>query len=75
MTKIPIVKAAKLAKVLVKKGFVLHRISGSHHVYIRREDQLTVVVPAHKGRDLGRGLTLAILKDAQITAAEFLDLI
>lgn len=75
MPKTPIVKGLKLIKVLEKKGFSLHRITGSHHVLIRNKDQLTVVVPAHKGHDLGRGITLAILKDAQITVEEFLELL
>lgn len=75
MPRIPIIKARKLVSILKNKGFVLHRITGSHHVFIRRKDRLTIVVPVHKGRDLGRGITLAILKDAQITAEEFLRLL
>lgn len=75
MPKIPIIKSQRLIKVLVKKGFTLQRIHGSHHVFIRHQNQLSVVVPVHKGRDLGRGITLSILKDAQITVEEFLELL
>lgn len=74
MPRIPVIKAEKLIKVLKKKGFVLSRVAGSHHVFVRYEDKLTVVVPSHKGRDLGKGITLAVLKDAQITIEEFLKL-
>jgi predicted RNA binding protein YcfA (HicA-like mRNA interferase family) len=33
----------------------------------------SVSVPVHKGRDLGRGITLAILKDAEINLDKFLN--
>jgi len=75
MPKLPIVSARKLIRVLKKKGFVLHRTKGSHHTYIRAIDQLTVTVPVHPGHDLGRGLTMEILKEADISAEEFLKLV
>lgn len=75
MPKLPVVKASKLVKVLKKKDFVLQRIHGSHHIFVRIEDKLTVSVPLHRGRDLGRGITLAILKDAKISPEEFIKLL
>lgn len=53
---------------------MLQRVHGSHHIFVRIEDKLTVSVPIHKGRDLGRGITLAILKDAKISPEEFIKL-
>ncbi|MBI3955685.1 type II toxin-antitoxin system HicA family toxin [Candidatus Gottesmanbacteria bacterium] len=70
MPNIPTLTARKLIKVLKKKGFVLHRIHGSHHIFMRQTDQTTVSVPAHAGHDLGRGLMIRILKDAGITREE-----
>lgn len=75
MPKLPVVKAPKLIKVLKKKNFILQRIHGSHHIFVRVEDKLTVSVPVHRGRDLGRGITLAILKDAKISPEEFIRLV
>lgn len=72
MPNIPTVSARKLIKVLQKKGFVLHRVRGSHHVFIRKSDQLSISVPVHAGHDLGRGITHSILRDAEITPEEFL---
>ena len=72
MPKIPIVSAQKLVKVLKKKGFILDHVSGSHHVFYHSESKLRASVPIHKGRDLGKGITLSILKDAKITREEFL---
>ena len=75
MPKIPIVTARKLIKVLKKKHFILHRTEGSHHIFIQSEGQLTVSVPVHAGHDLGRGITLKIIKEANITPEEFLKLL
>lgn len=75
MPNIPAIPARKLIKVLKKKGFILQRVHGSHHIFIRVSDKTTLSVPVHKGQDLGRGITLAILKDAQITPQEFQQLL
>ncbi len=72
MPRIPIVRAEKLIKVLKKNGFVHFRSKGSHQIFINRSKSISVSVPVHKGRDLGRGLTLAILKDAEVSLDKFL---
>lgn len=75
MPKLSVVKARQLIKALKKGKFTLQRIHGSHHIFVRIEDKLTVSVPVHRGRDLGRGITLAILKDAKISVEEFVKLL
>lgn len=75
MPKIPVVTAHKLIKVLKKKGFVLDHTSGSHFIFYHPETKLRASVPIHKGHDIGRGLTLAILKDAKISTEEFVKLL
>lgn len=75
MPKLPVISARKLIRVLKKKGFTLHRTKGSHHIFIQRIDKLTVAIPVHPGHDLGRGITLTILKEADITIEEFLKLL
>lgn len=74
MPKIPIVNGNQLIKVLTKQGFVLNRINGSHHILIHLQKQITVSVPVHKGKTLGKGITLSIIKDAGFTVEEFLKL-
>lgn len=75
MPNIPIINGIKLVKILRKKGFVLNRIKGSHHILIHHEKQITISVPVHKGKTLGKGITLAIIKDAGLTTEEFLKLL
>jgi len=56
---------------LKRHGFVPLRQAGSHLTVYNRERDVTVTVPIHEGHDLGRGLTVRILKDAGLTAEDF----
>ncbi|MFC1790478.1 type II toxin-antitoxin system HicA family toxin [Patescibacteria group bacterium] len=75
MPKIPIIPARKLIKVLKKDGFLHDRTHGSHFIFYHPQKKIVVSVPVHKGKSLGRGITLAILKDAKIEVEEFLKLL
>ena len=74
MPKLPSLTPPKIIKVLEKKGFVLDRIKGSHHIYYHPETKKRVVVPLHK-RDLPRGTLLEILKQAGISKEELGELL
>ncbi len=69
MSKIPSLTPEKIAKILEKKGFVLDRTKGSHHIYYYPETKRRVVVPFHK-RDLPKGTLFEILKQAGISKEE-----
>lgn len=73
MPKIPIITAQKLIKVLKKNDFVFVRSKGSHHIFANMSKKISLSVPIHKSRDLGKGITLSILKDAEITTEKFLN--
>ena len=51
-----------LLKLLKKHGFVLKRVSGSHHIL--DNGKIKVSVPVHGNRDLPVGLLNSILKQA-----------
>ncbi|HID28209.1 MAG TPA: addiction module toxin, HicA family [Methanosarcinales archaeon] len=74
MPKLPSLTPQKIIKVLEKKGFVLDRIKGSHHIYYHPEMKRRVVVLLHK-RDLPKGTLLEILKQAGISKKELRDLL
>jgi predicted RNA binding protein YcfA (HicA-like mRNA interferase family) len=59
---------------LERAGFEVDHQTGSHTVLRRASDGRRVVVPWHS-RDLGRGLTLRIIKDAGLTRDEFAELL
>ena len=51
-----------LVKLLEAAGWVLVRINGSHHILVK--GSLSVTVPIHGNRSLGKGLEQKILKKA-----------
>ncbi len=74
MTKLPLISAIKLIKILEKIGFKVMRQEGSH-IFLRNNGK-TTVVPNHPGEKLDRGLLNKIIKkDIGLTRKEFLELI
>jgi predicted RNA binding protein YcfA (HicA-like mRNA interferase family) len=74
MPRLPTVRPRQLVEALQKVDFEIDHQSGSHVVLRRASDGARVVVPWHD-RDLGRGLTLRIIKSAGLTRDEFEQLI
>jgi predicted RNA binding protein YcfA (HicA-like mRNA interferase family) len=59
-----------LIKLLELKGFLLKRITGSHHIFFHPELKKTIVVPVHGKKDIPNGTFLSIIKQAGITKEE-----
>ena len=57
--------SADLMRELRQAGWVLDRVSGSHHVF-KHADRPGVVVVPHPKKDLGTGLVKAIRRHAGI---------
>jgi predicted RNA binding protein YcfA (HicA-like mRNA interferase family) len=72
MTKLPRIKALELIAALLRAGFVVKRIKGSHHI-LSHPDGRSTVVPVHRGDTLGAGLLSKILRDCEMTVDELLD--
>ena len=70
MSKLPIVSATQMSKILRHLGFSFVRQKGSH-AYFRHPDGRATVVPIHKGEDLGRGLIRVILRDIDLPTEEY----
>ncbi len=68
----PSLTPQKIIKILKRKGFVLDRVKGSHHIYYHPELKRRVVVPLHK-RDLPTGTFYEILKQAGIDRNDLKD--
>ena len=69
----PVLKPQRVIRALERAGFKTDHQTGSHVVMRRTSDGCRIVVPRHN-RDLGRGLTLQIVKTAGLTRDEFLEL-
>jgi predicted RNA binding protein YcfA (HicA-like mRNA interferase family) len=74
MTKLPIVDARTMEKVLLQLGFASVRQKGSH-VFYRHPDRRTTTVPHHAGRDLARPLIRSILRDIDVTPEQYTELL
>jgi len=66
--------ADKVIKVLVRLCFKPVMQRGSH-VILKREDGKVIVIPVHRGEEIGRGLLSKIIKDAGLSREEFLRLL
>ncbi|HYL27158.1 MAG TPA: type II toxin-antitoxin system HicA family toxin [Candidatus Nitrosotalea sp.] len=73
-TRLPAVDGGDVLRALRRAGFVVDRISGSHHV-MRHADGRKTSIPVHSGKSLRRGLLAAILKDVRMSAEEFRELL
>ena len=75
MSKLPLITANQLLKILNKIGFEPMRQTGSH-IFLRHKDGRTTVIPNHPGDKIDRGLLNKILKqDIGISREEFENLL
>ena len=75
MSKLPSVKPYKLIKVLEKAGFYIHHQTGGHAVMKHKTNpQLRVTVVTH-GKELKKCTLLNILRQANLTKEEFIELL
>jgi predicted RNA binding protein YcfA (HicA-like mRNA interferase family) len=64
------VSGKALAQAVQRKGWVLTRIKGSHHVFIKEGRPERIVIPIHGNRPLKIGLLRSQMKIAGIVEGE-----
>jgi predicted RNA binding protein YcfA (HicA-like mRNA interferase family) len=74
MPKLPKITGQEVIRVLNKIGFQVIRQRRSH-IRLKHEDRRVVTVPVHSGKIVGDGLLLKILRDANLTKEEFIELL
>ena len=70
MTRLSPIPARELCRKLSKLGFELIRQKGNH-AFWRHKDGRTVVVPVHKGKNIGKGLFRTILSEIEVSFKDF----
>ncbi len=60
----------ELIKILLRHGFEVSRIRGSHH-FLKHRDGRATVVPVHRGETVGPGLFARIIKDTDLGIDDF----
>ena len=61
------VSGKKLCKIVEKKGWILRKVTGSHHIYAKSEVNKILSIPVHKNQDLKIGTLKALMKIAKLT--------
>jgi predicted RNA binding protein YcfA (HicA-like mRNA interferase family) len=74
MSKLPIVNARQLEKLLLQLGFIIQRQKGSHKFYKHPDGRYTTI-PHHPGEDLSRPLIKTILNQIDLSSEEFIQLL
>jgi predicted RNA binding protein YcfA (HicA-like mRNA interferase family) len=69
MARLPRVTGPEMCRFLEREGYQLLRVRGSHHFYSR--DEVRTSVPVHGNRPLKIGTLRSILRDIQMSPAEF----
>jgi predicted RNA binding protein YcfA (HicA-like mRNA interferase family) len=75
MSKLPVLRAKQIVRVLERAGFLIHHSTGSHaQLKHPQRPGLLVTVPYHT-RDVPRRILHSILRQAQLSPEEFLELL
>jgi len=74
MPKLPAITGNEVINALEKVGFQVIRQKGSH-VRMQHENGRVVTIPVHAGKSIGRGLLRKIVRDAELSREEFMELL
>jgi len=69
--RLPALKPKQVIRALSKAGFFVDHQTGSHVIMYKDDSSPPVTIPYHN-KDLKRGTVRNILKQAQLTAEEFI---
>jgi predicted RNA binding protein YcfA (HicA-like mRNA interferase family) len=74
VAKLPSPTGEELISALERIDFRVVRQKGSH-VRMKHEDGRVVSIPVHARKTIGKGLLLKVLRDADLTKDELIDLL
>lgn len=74
MPHLPNLTSKDIIKILEQNGFRLDHTTGSHFIFYHPETKTRVVVPYHT-KDLPKGTLISILKQANISRNEIINLL
>jgi len=64
------ISGRELARVVERKGWVLMRTHGSHHIYVKLGTVVRLSIPIHGNKPLKIGLLRHLMKLAEIQESE-----
>lgn len=66
------ISGKRLCKIVEQKGWILRRITGSHHIYENLGLEQILSIPVHRNQDLKIGTLRALMKVAQLSEEDLL---
>ncbi len=66
------ISGKRLCKIVEQKGWVLRKITGSHHIYENLEVDQILSIPVHRNQDLKVGTLKALMKIARLSEEDLL---
>jgi predicted RNA binding protein YcfA (HicA-like mRNA interferase family) len=66
------ISGRRLCKIVEQKGWILQRITGSHHIYENLEIAQILSIPVHRNQDLKVGILKALMKIAELSEEDLL---
>lgn len=66
------ISGKRLCKIMEQKGWILRRITGSHHIYENLEVEKILSIPVHRNQDLKVGTLKALMKTADLSEEDLL---
>ena len=73
--RLPALTPQKVIRALLRAGFFIHHISGSHHILKHPYRVEVRVIIAYHTKDLKRGTLSRIIEQSGMSPDEFLDLL
>ena len=61
------ISGKKLGAIVERQGWILRKITGSHHIYEKSGIEKILSIPVHSNKDLKIGTLRAIMKLAELT--------
>ncbi len=61
------ISGKRLCKVIEQRGWVLRRVTGSHHIYENPEVNQILSIPVHRNQDLKLGTLKALMRIAHLS--------
>jgi predicted RNA binding protein YcfA (HicA-like mRNA interferase family) len=62
----------QLGKIVELRGWVLQRVTGSHHIYQNPQFDKILSIPIHRNQDLKIGTLRALMKIAELTEEDLI---
>jgi predicted RNA binding protein YcfA (HicA-like mRNA interferase family) len=66
------ISGKQLCKLVEQKGWILQRVTGSHHIYANPELKQILSIPVHRNQDLKIGTLKALMNKAQLSEEDLL---